>query len=67
MNSNCGVSNWNMWCHKILPLTYDDSLSYYEVLCRLTYKINEILEAMQRLEENLPTVIAEMVDSAIAK
>lgn len=31
------------WCHKILPLTYDDSLSYYEVLCKLTNKINEVI------------------------
>lgn len=32
------------YCHKVLPLTYDDSLSYYEVLCKLTGKINEIVE-----------------------
>lgn len=29
---------------KILPLIYDDSLSYYEQLCKLTYKMNEIIE-----------------------
>lgn len=33
------------WCYKVLPLAYDDSLSYYEVLCKLTAKINEIIEA----------------------
>lgn len=32
------------YCHKVLPLTYDDSLSYYEVLCKLTGKVNEIIE-----------------------
>jgi len=32
------------FCHKVLPLVYDDSLSYYEVLCKLTNKINEIIE-----------------------
>lgn len=32
------------YCHKILPLTYDDSLSYYEVLCKLTAKMNELIE-----------------------
>ena len=32
------------YCHKILPLTYDDSLSYYEVLCKLTSKMNEMIE-----------------------
>lgn len=29
---------------KILPLTYDDSLSYYEQLCKLTNKMNEIVD-----------------------
>lgn len=32
------------YCHKILPLSYDDSLSYYEVLCKLTAKMNEMIE-----------------------
>lgn len=32
------------FCHKVLPLVYDDSLSYYEVLCKLTNKINEIID-----------------------
>ena len=29
---------------KILPLSYDDSLSYYEQLCKLTNKMNELVE-----------------------
>ena len=31
------------YCQKILPLTYDDSLSYYEAICKLTSKMNEII------------------------
>lgn len=31
-------------CQKILPLVYDDSLSYYENLCKLTSKMNEIID-----------------------
>ena len=31
-------------CAKILPLSYDDSLSYYEQLCKLTNKMNEIVD-----------------------
>lgn len=30
------------YCQKVLPLVYDNSLSYYEVLCKLTNKINEL-------------------------
>lgn len=29
------------FCHKVLPLTYDDSLSYYEVLCKIIKRLNE--------------------------
>lgn len=31
------------FCQKILPAVYDDSMSYYEVLCRVTKKLNEII------------------------
>lgn len=31
-------------CPKILPTVYDDSLSYYEAICKLTHKMNELIE-----------------------
>ena len=31
-------------CQKILPLVYDDSLSYYEVLCKVADKTNKLIE-----------------------
>lgn len=34
------------WSHKILPLVYDDSLSYYEILCKVVDKVNELIEAL---------------------
>lgn len=30
------------WCHAVLPTVYDDSLSYYEVLCKLSRHINDL-------------------------
>lgn len=33
------------WCNKVIPLIYDDSLSYYEVLCKLKNKLNEVIES----------------------
>ena len=32
------------WCNKILPMVYDDSLSYYEVLCKVVDYINQLIE-----------------------
>lgn len=37
------------WCNKILPLVYDDSLSYYEVLCKTSAKINEVITSTNGL------------------
>lgn len=44
------------WCYKVLPLAYDDSLSYYEVLCKCIGKLNEVIECM----DNLPEIVYEM-------
>lgn len=40
-------------CFKVMPLVYDESLSYYEVLCKLTYKINELIETLAEDEKDI--------------
>ena len=40
-------------CYKILPAVYDESLSYYEQLCKVTYSLNETIEAVNNLNENV--------------
>lgn len=37
------IDKLKYWCNKILPLVYDDSLSYYEVLCKTSAKLNEVI------------------------
>lgn len=58
----CGV--------KILPLTYDDSLSYYEQVCKLTTKMNEIIDfintgANEALKEYIDTQFNNLIINAI--
>lgn len=38
------ITPFRYWCHKALPLVYDDSLSYYELLCKVVEKLNEVIE-----------------------
>ena len=38
------------YCQKVLPLVYDDSLSYYEEICRLINKINEVINTFNEYE-----------------
>lgn len=35
---------FKFWCFKVLPLVYDDSLSYYEILCKVVDYINKLIE-----------------------
>lgn len=41
---NYDLSTFKFWCYKVLPLVYDDSLSYYEVLCKVVDYINKLIE-----------------------
>lgn len=40
------VEKFKFWANKILPLVYDDSLSYYEFLCKVHEKLNETIDAV---------------------
>ena len=31
--------------HEVLPLVYDDSISYYEFLCKVLDKLNEVIDS----------------------
>lgn len=42
---NCNeLKHFKFWCQKILPLVYDDSLSYYEVICKVVDYINKLID-----------------------
>lgn len=43
------IDKLKYWCHKILPLVYDDSLSYYEILCKTSAKLNEVIDSTNGL------------------
>ena len=57
------MREFGFWCQKVLPLVYDESLSYYEVLCKVRDKLNELIkqdevfgEALRQLEKELAEV-----------
>ena len=35
---------FRFWCQKVLPLVYDNSLSYYELLCKVVDYLNKTME-----------------------
>ena len=40
-------------CFKVLPLVFDEALSYYEVLCKLRNSLNEVIEQANALVNEL--------------
>lgn len=45
------IEPFKIWCQKVLPNVYDDSLSYYEYLCKMNEYLNEVIEQMNTLTE----------------
>ena len=39
-----------MRCFKVLPLVFDESLSYYEVLCKAVQKMNDIIDTFNSFQ-----------------
>lgn len=50
------IEKLRFWCFKVLPLVYDDSLSYYEVLCKVKQKLNEVIESMEGLDDKIKEI-----------
>lgn len=51
------------WCQKVLPLVYDDSLSYYELLCKVVDYLNKTMENVEHMDTditNLYTAYSEL-------
>jgi len=44
------LTKLKFYCQKVLPLVYDDSLSYIEVLYKVAYKLNEVIENYNELK-----------------
>lgn len=54
------LSKFKFWCQKVIPLIYDDSLSYYEVLCKIRDYINDIIDNMDSLSDTLEDLEARL-------
>lgn len=48
-----GIPYLRFWCQKVLPAVYDQSLSYYEVLCKLAAFLNNMVEELEKMQGNI--------------
>lgn len=56
------ISPLKFWVQKVLPLTYDDSLSYYELLSKVVYKLNEVIEIVNPLGAGIGDTIEKYME-----
>lgn len=59
------LKTFKFWCQKVLPLVYDESLSYYEVLCKvvdylnnMVNDVNKVVDEYEELKKELAIVKA---------
>lgn len=54
-NFNCKnfIQRAQIYCAKVIPLVFDNSLSYYEFLCHVCAKLNETIDAVNAQNLNI--------------
>lgn len=67
-----GCGQLLVYCHKILPLVYDDSLSYYENLCRIAdilqkviNELSKINDKVDNLDKHINEIVTRIVNEAL--
>lgn len=55
------------FCHKVLPVVYDESLSYYEAICKYSEKLNEVIELCNSLSDEILAECKAYTDEKIAE
>jgi hypothetical protein len=53
------LNKMSFYCQPILPLVYDESMSYYETLCKVVGQLNTTGDTVNKLNEGLTGEIAD--------
>ena len=56
-NRYADIKPFRFWCQKVLPSVYDDSLSYYELLCKVVAILNQVIDDMGKVEDNTDALL----------
>lgn len=63
MNNFTEVKPLCYWVQHVLPLVYDDSLSYMQLLAKVTNRLNELIENNNKLPDYIMELIKEYISS----
>lgn len=56
------ISTFRFWCQKVLPAVYDDSLSYYELLCKCIDYLNNVIDKVNMHSDAILHLQAQLED-----
>lgn len=51
------TGSFRFWCQHVLPLVYDDSLSYYELLCKVVNYLNDVISNVDAIHDEMLNTI----------
>lgn len=51
------TGSFRHWCYKVMPLVYDDSLSYYELLCKVVKAIGDVISNVDGVREDMTKLV----------
>lgn len=60
------IKPFRFFSQKVLPLVYDNSLSYYEVLDKVVYKLNQVITDLNELETSISGLVDSMIGDKLA-
>ena len=63
MTTNETITRLYFWCQHVIPLTYDNSLSYYEVLCKVVNKLKEVISELENQENEYYSYVDQKVEA----
>ena len=56
------IKELRFWVQKVLPLVYDDSLSYMELLNRVCFKLNEVIDLANGIDESITQQVNDIMN-----
>lgn len=62
LNGYTGQGAFRFWCQKVLPLVYDDSLSYYELLNKVVEYLNNVITDVSTMGGNIDELKEAVAD-----
>lgn len=69
LNISSRPEKLRFWCQKVLPLVYDESLSYYELLAKVvkhlndnTESINELIDFYNEIAGEIQEIVEQMIE-----